>query len=230
MKMRRDSTGFTIMELMIAIALLSVILLASAEVFVNIGGLLTKGANLANVQDDARNIVSDVSSSIEFGTNQLETASYTYYSPEQLTVYAYCIGNVRYSYVIGFPATPPPHVLWKDLMQNDSVCFPLNLGENNPDCGGLPLATCSPSQTNSGLELTGPNMALANFTIQQEGTSQLYDISLGLVYGHADLFIQKNGKPELVDGDNYQCSEAAGQQFCATSYLTTFATPRLAQN
>ena len=52
--------GFTIVELMIATAILSTILLLVTTMMINIGNLYYKGVNQARVQDGVRTLADDV--------------------------------------------------------------------------------------------------------------------------------------------------------------------------
>lgn len=228
----RTNDGFTIIELMIAITILSVILLMSAVILTGVGNLFYKGVNMSNVQDVNRNIVQDVSSTIQFGGSQLNNGVNNGQSPIQATyaggiqVEAYCLGTIRYSFVTGFNSWP--HVLWKDQMQNQNSCYPLNISEVNPSCDSVSSSICSPSQSN-GTELVGHNMHLANFQITSYNT-QLYGIEVGLAAGFKDMFVSDAyGNPVLAGGENYTCNNKAGQQYCATSFLKTLATERLSQ-
>lgn len=119
--------GFTIVELMIALSVLSVILLMSTIVMINIGGLYDKGVTSANLQNASRNIVADITSGIQFSASPPEaclppTMTYlsrginNYCSQDTSSKYpyqfklnnsgppvyigAYCVGVARYSFII----------------------------------------------------------------------------------------------------------------------------------
>lgn len=233
MKTRANASGFTIMELMVAISVLAVILLISSVVLVGVGNLYSKGADLANVQDTNRNIIENAISAVQFSGTQLNNGisssaiTYDYsYNGSNVPVYAYCFGQTRYSFVTGFNMPAGwAHTLWLDQMITQGNCSPLNISLATPTCAGN--AGCLDSQTGSGSDLVGSNMHLASFKIV-EYNPQLYGISVGLVFGAKDLFVSDTNGPILTNG-NYQCSNNAGQQYCAASYLTTFATERLTQ-
>ena len=233
MKTKANAAGFTVMELMIAISVLAIILLISSMVLVGIGNLYSKGADLANVQDTSRNIIENATSAVQFSGTQLNNGvssaaiSYDYsYNGVNVPVYAYCFGQTRYSFVTGFNLPAGwPHTLWLDQMLTQGNCSPLNISQATPTCTGN--ASCVDSQSGSGSELIGTNMHLATFSIV-EYNPQLYGISVGLVFGAKDMFVSNAIGPVLING-NYRCSNAAGQQYCAASYLTTFATERLNQ-
>ena len=238
MKTPHDSSGFTIIELMIAITILSILLLLSSMVLVNVGNLFSKGINMSNVQNDSRNIIQQVSSDIQFSGSALNNGGSTnaiayryvdYGNP--VTVYAYCFGDIRYSFVDAsswtsvpgdFAPSNWPHELWRDKMTGQNSCSPLNIGQSSPTCAGN--TSCLSSQ--GGSELTGSNMHLATFNIV-EYNSQLYGIFVGLAFGKSYMFVSsRSSTPSVING-NYQCNTAQLQQYCATSYLYTLADERL---
>lgn len=233
MKTKLASNGFTVMELMIAISVLAIILLISSMVMVGVGNLYSKGADLANIQNTSRNIIENATSTIQFNGTQLNnglsnTAIVHNYSfaAANVPVYAYCFGQTRYSFVTGFNLpTGWSHLLWLDQMQTQGSCSPLNIGQAIPTCAGN--GSCVSPQSGSGSELLGANMHLATFNITKYNP-QLYSISVGVAFGIKDMFVSDINGPVVVNG-NYQCKNASGQQYCATSYLTTFATERLTQ-
>jgi prepilin-type N-terminal cleavage/methylation domain-containing protein len=113
--------GFTIVELMIALAILSVILVVASVVLINIENLYSKGVNAANLQNAARNIVDDVSANLQFSGQspincnlngqQPPAGSATFADSTTCGVgaamgddhgpFVYCVGNTRYTYVLG---------------------------------------------------------------------------------------------------------------------------------
>ncbi len=232
MSQKINKAGFTVMELMIAISVLAIILLISSTVLVGIGNLYSKGNNLANVQDTTRNIVESVVSAVQFSGTLLNNGAstnpitYTYATTYgNVPVSAYCFGQNRYSFVTN-PNLPDgwPHILWLDKISSTGSCEPLNLSQPNPTCTD---GTYNCTQPGSGSDLIGPNMHLATFDITQYNP-KLYGINVGVAFGAIDMFVSNNNGPVLING-NYQCSNSAGQQYCATSYLGTFAAERLTQ-
>ena len=231
-KLSQTSNGFTIIELMIAISILSIILLMVTFVLMNIGELYTKGINVANVQDDTRNIIQNITTSIQYSGTQMQTGSssvndVTTTGSVNVTLHAICFGDVRFSYVTGFYSLP--HVLWKDIMAGQGTCEPLDIFMSTPECdpfGTGYTTACLPSVTGSGSEMVGPHMHLASLDVQPYPfTNNLYFIRVGLIYGSQDLISQRTP----FQHGNYICSSRIGQQFCATSTLSTVAMERISQ-
>src|SRR5665213_3568651 len=90
---RKSETGFTIVELMIAMTVLSVLLLLASVTLIQIGRLYSKGSNEAETQNTARNIINQVASEIQFGGSAP--------LPSSPTAGAYCVGSQRYTYQLG---------------------------------------------------------------------------------------------------------------------------------
>src|ERR1700679_3076592 len=143
MSVRRSENGFTIIELMIATAVLSTIILLVTVLMINISNLYYKGINQSRAQDTARSIIDDVSSHLELSNLSPATGSTAYPGPSSGdAVSAYCIDNTRYSYAVGTEIGNKPssgvnpvvlqHVLWRDTIASGAACTPADLTLNNP--------------------------------------------------------------------------------------------------
>ena len=162
-----QQTGFTIIELMIATAILSTMILIVTVLIVNIGNLYYKGINQSRIQDTARSISDQISQDLKYNGGRPSFSYSTESAPNGSTsvyVYAYCVGNIRYTYVIGnqigsgndtnIPPTPQmPHVLWRDdSSYSGDVLSPNPLGSS---CPPVNLATVNSSSLTQ--DPTGPN-------------------------------------------------------------------------
>jgi prepilin-type N-terminal cleavage/methylation domain-containing protein len=214
--MKSSRRGFTIVELMIATSVLSVILLMATVMITSIGNLYYKGINQSRLQDTARNVSNDVSQRLELQagstTPPTNTKSYTYGSTS-VVVNSICIGTTRYSYVTGWqigsngPAGSPkqiPHVLWRDT-DTTGACTPLDLTKNTPT-GTSP----------DGTELMVPGGSINVFTVNT--ASVPYNITIDFAFGDRTLL--------TGSGLNTTCAGSTGDRFCATSAVSTTATPR----
>lgn len=214
--MSQNQRGFTIVELMIATTVLSVLLLMATVMISSIGNLYYKGVNQSRLQDTARTVANDVSQRLELqagsSTPPTTTKVYTFGSGN-VTVNSICIGTTRYSYVIGKqigsngPTGNPvqiPHVLWRDTISGAS-CTPLNLTQASPAGSGA-----------DGTELMMPGGSINVFTVNT--ASAPYDITLSVAFGDRSLL--------TGSGVNTFCISAKGDQFCSTALVNTTATPR----
>lgn len=201
------SSGFTIIELMIATAVLSVVLLLSTILITAIGNLYYKGVNQSRTQDNLRSITDDVTQNLELTDGNLTLGSI---SRGGYTIKAYCIGSVRYSYVIGVKIGTGSgtinHVLWRDN-NSSGGCIPLDLTQSTPTAVG----------SINGVEMIAPNSRLTSFDITP--SSSPYSVSISTAFGDSDLLIG--------NGINTTCKGGAGQQFCATASLSTTAVRRV---
>ncbi len=223
----KQEEGFTIVELMIATAVLSVMLLIVTVLMINIGSLLNKGINQANVQDDLRNITSDIAQNVEYSDGVIFSPN-TPINPvtDQITIapgvaYAICIGTMRYTYVIGTQIGTPynhlgatfDHILWRDTIAGSSgSCTPVNLTIADPNVMSQPGT--------NGQELIAASSRLTEFSVTYNSP---YTITIGLAYGSSDLLTANYNSP----GTNAQCSGGTGDQFCSTAILQTTVAQRL---
>lgn len=205
----REQRGFTIVELMIAITVLSVILVITTILITNIGNLYYKGVNQSRIQNSVRDITDDIAANLQL-SGQPVTAIPP--SPQNgfPKVGAYCVGTVRYTYAINAQQGTNPgqiaHVLWRDSLGGAS-CSRAIL--SNPALSG-------------GTELMSPNSRLTYFDIS---SGSPYTISIAAAYGDTSLLAI-----DLSNPANTHCVGGAGDSFCSTAYITTIATQRVAGN
>jgi len=192
--------GFTIVELMIATAVLSTLLVVVSIMMANIGKLYYKGITQAKMQDNTRSVIDEVADRLQLNNS----------SPPVIPdsgvggVKSYCVGTTRYTYVENIRITddppPPPapsfkHVLWRDTVPVGT-------------CGVADLTIPTPSV--NGSELLTTKSRITQFTITPTSP---FTVTLGLAYGDDD---QLSGS-----GLNTRCISQSGNQFCATSTLST---------
>lgn len=240
--------GFTIMELMIATVVLSVVLLLATMSIMGVGRLYYKGQTTTRTQDTARNVMAEISRKLEFSGDKPNlvapnalpgcTASMWCVPAGGVSIYAYCIGTTRYSFVLDKElGDTAPHVLWEDTIQGGtSNCLPLNVLQANPSgtsmCANVlttPPSTytneCAlPSVGGSGKELLLSHMRLMGFQIQENATTHSYGLGVNVTYGDDDLLQASTGTPPLM---HRLCKTTQGDQFCATSEVSTSITRRL---
>jgi prepilin-type N-terminal cleavage/methylation domain-containing protein len=236
-KLREE--GFTIVELMIATAILSVILLIVTALLIGIGNLYYKGVSQAAVQDNVRTITDVISQDLQLNGDSLLTDPHTNPTDPR----SYCIGTTRYTYVVGeeiTSANPVPtyqsnHVLWRDTVpagtcpeMPESTFDSLSLTNTNPDGSG----------GTNGTELIGSSSMLTNFTIAN--TTSPFTITIGEAYGSADLLCDTGTTNDCITNGNSNhiwnpnvpvgnvlCKDYAAHQLCATDKLTTTVSERL---
>jgi prepilin-type N-terminal cleavage/methylation domain-containing protein len=92
----KNQKGFTVIELLIATTVFSVVLVVFMASFLKISQLFYKGVNISNTQASARNVVQDITNDIQFYNQQ----------PSPITDHYFCVGTHRYSFVKGAQYTP----------------------------------------------------------------------------------------------------------------------------
>lgn len=214
--MIRQEKGFTIVELMIATAVFSLVLLLCSFAIVNVGRVYYKGMIINRTQDAARKTADDVARAIQFGSPGENFYRYgsTGDASDPDTIQAHCLGGVRYSYsvlrAVGEGADAWPHVLWKDRIPQGGDCTPLDITQDNP--GG-----------HEGVELLGENMRISSFEVAPSGDA--WDISVRVAYGDDENAFEPAGD----DVERFSICKGAisGGQFCAVSQLKTTVMKRL---
>jgi prepilin-type N-terminal cleavage/methylation domain-containing protein len=202
---RQKASGFTIVELLVALAVFSVVLVVITAAILQISRVYYKGVTETNVQATARSIMDTVSQAIQFsGGNVTDTVATT-----PGTSYDFCINNQEYSYRPGYKlvdtspgANQTNHAL---VVRTVSSC-------SSPTGQNLSGAVI-------GRELLAPNMRLSNMVVKNVGPN-LYQVQVRIVYGDDDLL----NNPTAT---NASCKGVAGRQFCAVSDLSTVVISRV---
>ena len=157
------SRGFTIIELMIATTVFSVILLIATMALIQIGRIYYKGVLSSKTQNVARGIIDEVANSIKFASN----ANF---------VNALCTDNKRFSYKIGDQldsSIPDDYGL---VIDRPAACDP-----NEPRG-----SSCSGDENCR--EMLTPGMRLSKFiVVETPQGSGIWQITIGVVSGDTDL-------------------------------------------
>ena len=147
-KVQKFNKGFTVIELLIAMAGFSFVLLLVTIVMMNIGSIYSKGINQTKIDDAARYITDDISRQIKFS------------KPIDLTQGSsgkYCIGGIMYSYNLNQKPTSAAYALKRSYMPSGT------------SCSSLPSA---------GEELVPANAQLSSFEITNNGVVYSIKVSL----------------------------------------------------
>jgi prepilin-type N-terminal cleavage/methylation domain-containing protein len=233
--------AFTIVELMIAMSILAVILVMSTEIMIQIGELFSKGVNSSNLQNTSRSIAADLSSNIQFSGSlpvscDSTTEPNTCYVPQTLVggsypdvlvtnnikynEYAICIGSTRYTFIMnaeqGYDpskGTTVPHVLWRDTINGDGSCAPLQIKDLTIPSDSL--SADANGNNSGGYDMLSDHMRLTRFIVTPLSTSgDLYDVEVWMAYGDTNLMT-----PVLPNGQT-DCLGAKGQEFCSTTEIS----------
>jgi len=197
--------GFTIIELLIATSVFSLVLLGALTGFIHTGQLFYKGVTVTQTGATAKQVLDDVSSSI----NNSSSNSILLY-PTSPSGYSYdCVGNVRYTY-------NNLHTMI-DLSVGNSYNPNGNYGilRNLINGCSAPCATtgCS-APLSTATEMLGDHMRLSDFTLTPLSSGKLYTVSVTIAYGD-NAVLDTTTTPPTCIGDSQS------QQFCAVSDLST---------
>ena len=99
---KHRQAGFTIIELLIATAIFSVIVLIATTVLIRIGQQYYKGVTMSKTQEAGRAVMEDVTRVVQFSSSDKSDESPTYPNPNpNFPKKIICVGDTRYYYSLG---------------------------------------------------------------------------------------------------------------------------------
>ena len=207
--------GFTVLELLIATIVFSVVLLLVTAGILQIARVYYKGVTEANTQNAARNIIDTISQAIQFSGGDVTT---TPASPTAGTDYAFCVGNEQFTFRLGWQVenthTPSVHRTWHALVQN-------SMSGGGSDCSSATGAQNLSNQAVNGRDLMGQHMRLSDLQVTNLGGGNVYRVKVKVVYGDDDLLDNPTAPNAVCKGVR------AGSQFCSVSELSTIVVKRV---
>lgn len=208
MTRRTGQRGFTIVELMIATLVFSLVLIVITVGVLSFTKAFYQGINQSNTQEAARSIVETISQAIQFTGDPVTAPGLD--GPNNSK--SFCIGNQHYSYLLNKQLTDESTV---GPNQSRHV-LALNTG-----------AACDTIQAQNmtanpaGTELLPPNMRLTKLSVQQVGTTDSYRVTVRIVFGDDDLL-------DNLNTPTTKCKVSiSGSQYCAMAELTTVVKQRV---
>lgn len=223
--MIRRRNGFTIIELLIATTVFSVVLLVISAAIIQIGRIYYKGVTGAQTQETTRTILSDITQAIQFTSGQIVT-TYDTAGNDQGTdsIYAICVGNRLYSYKFGQQREESQHAMVVRDVTGGCIATAASLDMAVPS---------------KGFEMLAEHMRLSDLHVEAiPGATETYRVSIRVVYGDDDLLCSDSlgncssaatmSPTQLANARDLRCKDIrAGTQFCATSELSTIVERRL---
>lgn len=239
--LRHQSKGFTIIELLVATSVFSVILVVITTGIIRITQTYDKGINLVNTQNTARSVLDSIAQAIQFSGGTLS------WPPSGTMAGTGCIGNQEYDFQLGQKlesgGTPDGTGDWQS-----KYALALNPSASNCTTSATPVST--PAAGSS--ELLSPHMRLTKLDILRvsaaNSTDNLYSVSATVVYGDYDLLCNTKyaasadggcspNSPAIQPTDSnfhsfltspdLTCRSGAGSEYCAVSALSTVVQQRL---
>lgn len=225
-KTKLTNKGFTIIELMIATMVFSIVLLICAFALLQIGRTYYKGLNAARTQEAARTIVDEIARGIQFSGNQIAT---TPDPPNTSSSFVFCVGDQRFTAQTGQQVEDGNN---SELHQQ----YHALAVDNYPGCNnGSPKQDLT-AKPISGRELVPIHMRLAKLEVKDMGNN-LYEVNVRVVLGDDDLLCSpeagdcsstSTSEDEALNNRDLICkSFRSGAQFCAVSELNTVVQKRI---
>lgn len=232
MKQRRlNQRGFTILELLIAVTVLSVMLLIASTAVTALTRQFFKGLTKSRTQQVARTISEELISNIQYSTDEPRFLGMSLNGEVQ----AWCISERAYLFVRGFQLGDDPVQQRPGVAQRWESC-------TLPGTG-VPPDTLTPAPGR--VELMGEGMRLADIDICPVTTTdttnpcyapdtKVWTVKIRVVYGDNDLVCSPAASdcgltavslnPQAAD---LSCKFQAGNQFCAAAEYQATAVRRL---
>lgn len=215
----RRQQGFTILELMIATMVFSVVILLVTAGILQISRVYYKGLTESTTQSTARNIIDTLAQAIQFSGAEITETS----GSDPGVDYSFCIGNKQYSYRLGSQVMDNPEA-------SDQAWHALVERTVSGSCSGIEPQALN-TENVDGRDLVGQRMRLAKLAVEDLGADR-YRITVRIVYGDADLLRSPSNPNSSIEVAAMQpdatCqSVRAGTQFCASSELSTVVVKRV---
>jgi prepilin-type N-terminal cleavage/methylation domain-containing protein len=223
-KRRSDRRGFTLIELMIATLVFSMVLLVLTAGIMEIGRVYYKGVASTRTQEVARSIADDIGRSVQFaGGTVIQTGS----MPNNVNVRGFCVNNRRYSYI--------PSVQLSTAGQRkfvaDTVASGCGSGTTPLSQGQMNNAAAFPGQ-----ELLGNGMRIVALQLTQSPADpSLYDLTIRVAFGDDGVLCSPSAgdcgattTSTNLSNTDLQCkSSRLSSQFCAMTEIKTTVTKRI---
>jgi prepilin-type N-terminal cleavage/methylation domain-containing protein len=203
-----DQRGFTIVELMMATLIFSVVLLLVTLGVLQVNRVYYRGVTESNTQNAARSVMDTISQAIQFNGGTI-TPVPTTATPTAGNYYYVCVNNQQFVWRQGYqlvPSGPGTGQTTQSLIQRT--------------ISGACTAPTTP--VTGGRELLSPNMRVSNLRIEQVGaTGNLFRITVRIAYGDQDVLNNPTGTTSTCKGIRQ------GNQFCSVADLTTVVEKRI---
>jgi prepilin-type N-terminal cleavage/methylation domain-containing protein len=211
MTVSNEESGFTIVELLIATAVFSVVLLLMTFGIIQVTNTFFKGDNDAATQRVATSVLNTLAQAVQFDGGTVSQGANTL-----------CIGGQQFSYWTGYQLEP---TVVPGKYQRTTAMI-----ENTGGCTG--------AASTIGRELLTDDMRLSNVSITCLSSATicastttggaLYQVDVRVVYGDDDLLYSPSGKVPAATSYDAACNgQADGEQFCAVSDISTIVSERI---
>lgn len=218
----KKQQGFTIIELLIATTVFSLVLLMAVSGILHVTRLYYKGVVQARTQETTRTIAEEIGEAARFNPSDLSNLGSLVSAVDipagDPDTGFFCIGPRRYTIAIdrqlttNSPSTvrlQKRHVMWADQPGPPGCTAPADLDLETP--------------TADGREMLAEFMRITHFRITPLANAGpgVYKIDIGVAYGDSDLLESDSGAPKTCK------IGTSGQEFCAVTSLSVVTERRL---
>ena len=235
--MRSSEDGFTIIELLIATAVFSIILIISSTTLIGISQTYIRGSVEDETQQTARTVLSDISQDLEFNDPNgiITPTSYNTGNDE----FYFCAGNDVYVYRLdkkltntATAETPSTGISPWVLIRYESSSCPIAITA----APSVSVPASGDFSSDPGYEeLLSANQRLGQLSLTPSTSSSgtiSYTINIIVANGDNDLLKDwSNGGENNATSPSktytYLCQPGSDNSFCAVSSLTTTVAPRI---
>lgn len=213
----KKQTGFTLVELLIATSVFSIVLLVVSTGIIKIGQSYYKGVIQAQTQETTRAISEDISRTIQLSNVQVKKPEY----PDGTEKNIVCVGNIRYIYHLNQQVSNGVEGLTSYTLGPNDGCDDPAVGSDKK-------------------ELLRQNMRLLKFEVKEaDPLGESWRIDIRTAYGESDLLSHYKDDGigfEGWDGTDIRApavqdalckSGNPGGSFCSTSRLDILVKKRL---
>lgn len=208
---RRDA-GFTIIELLVATLVFSMVLILIAIGVLQFNHAYYSGITQSQTQNTARSILEQISQDIQFSGSQITSPIANGGTDPE---HGFCIGSDRYSFRPGWElVNSGPKVAQHQTLHA--------LVKDSPGiCSGMKAQDFTKPLASGSTELLSQYMRISKLSVSPvPGASGLYNVDVRIVYGDDDLLTNPTAS-------NAACKVGSGSQFCAVSELSTVVQQRI---
>jgi len=215
---RESLGGFTLIELMFATLIFSIVMIILLASFLQIGRMFYKGISMARTQDASRSVVDSLSDDIRFAADQpikLDASGKgEAVGGSNPNLYYFCVGDHRYTYQL--KKKIDPSAADQIGMRRDTTT----------SCDTPPISAAGLKEVS---EMLGPDMQLNAFNLACNNGRCTVGVHI-IFYGADNLVFTSSKYPDDTDADralallepDAECSGGLiSSQFCATATLST---------
>lgn len=236
----KQQSGFTIIELMIATLVFSVILLVITAGVVAFTNQYYKGVTSSNTQATARAVMDAITQDIQFGSNVTSSATNSD-DPVGNKPGNFCAGGHEYTYLTGHELISSGTPIASGKQQSHNVLVQ-SYGCSTAPANGFPAGATANRLDTSAHELVGQHMRLAVLRVVPVTgvglvNNVLWQVTVRVASGDDDLLCtpthagtcKGTQKMSALDftSDELTCKNGSGSQFCSVAQLQTTVEKRL---